>query len=201
MKTTRLEGFSDGVIAIIVTIMVLDLKAPSEVSQPLITEWLPHLLGYAFSFIAVAIYWVNHHQLLQNVRKTTRTILWANLHWLFWLSLVPFVTAWMGNTRAAPLAVAVYGGLGFITALAYWLLRVAIRHAMPYHATNTRRDRTWRRHEVRNRLALASLALSIPLGLLYAGVGLMLLCVPPLLYFLPERTGIDAAHADDENLP
>ncbi len=110
MGKGRLEAFSDGVIAIIITIMVLELKAPHEPELTAACPLLPVLLSYMLSFVFVGIYWNNHHHLLQACRRVNGQILWANLHLLFWLSLVPFVTSWLGESHFAPWPVAVYGG-------------------------------------------------------------------------------------------
>ncbi len=128
MGKTRMEAFSDGVIAIILTIMVLELKVPEggghdiEALKPL----APVFLAYVLSFIYVAIYWNNHHHMLHTVRHVTAGILWANLHLLFWLSLFPFMTAWVGETHAAPIPTAVYGLIVFMAAIAYIILQRAI---------------------------------------------------------------------------
>src|SRR5213075_2348879 len=109
MKTTRLEAFSDGVLAIIITIMVLELKVPHGVDLVALKPVLPVLLSYVLSFIYIGIYWNNHHHLLQTIEQVSGGILWANLHLLFWLSLFPFATAWIGENHVAPTPTAVYG--------------------------------------------------------------------------------------------
>jgi uncharacterized membrane protein len=129
MSKGRLEAFSDGVIAIIITIMVLDLKAPQHVELSALTPLLPVFLSYVLSFVFVGIYWNNHHHLLQAVRHVNGGILWANLHLLFWLSLIPFTTSWMGETQFAPSPVAVYGIVLLLAACAYAILaRTLIAH-------------------------------------------------------------------------
>jgi uncharacterized membrane protein len=122
MHTTRLEAFSDGVIAIIITIMVLELKVPHQVELSALRELLPVLLCYLLSFIYVGIYWNNHHHLFQAAQKVDGLILWANLHLLFWLSLFPFVTGWMGENHFASTPVGVYGFVLLMAATAYHLL-------------------------------------------------------------------------------
>src|SRR2546427_7433301 len=109
MKTSRLEAFSDGVIAIIITIMVLELKVPHAVELAALKPVLPVLLSYILSFIYLGIYWNNHHHLFQATEEVSGGILWANLHLLFWLSLFPFTTAWMGGNHLAPIPTAIYG--------------------------------------------------------------------------------------------
>ena len=128
MGKSRLEAFSDGVLAIIITIMVLELQAPHEASLDALRPLWGAFLSYVLSFIYLGIYWNNHHHMLHTVNQVTGGILWANLHLLFWLSLVPFVTGWMGETHFAPLPTAVYGMVLLMAAIAYWLLqRLIIR--------------------------------------------------------------------------
>jgi TMEM175 potassium channel family protein len=122
MKKGRLEAFSDGVIAILITIMVLELKVPSGSDWPALRPLLPVFLTYVLSFIYIGIYWNNHHHMLQTCNRINGRILWANLHLLFWLSLVPFVTGWMGENHFAPLPTAVYGVVMLLAAIAYTIL-------------------------------------------------------------------------------
>ena len=133
MGKARLEAFSDGVIAIIITIMVLDLKIPSGASLTSIESIVPVFLNYVLSFVYVGIYWNNHHHLLHTVQRVSGGVLWANLHLLFWLSLFPFVTGWMGGNYTAELPTAFYGGVLFMASLAYLILeRVIIAHEGPH---------------------------------------------------------------------
>ena len=126
MKSNRLEAFSDGVIAIIITIMVLEMKAPEEISLQALLPLLPVFISYLLSFIYLGIYWINHHHLLHTVERVNGKILWANLHLLFWLSLIPFATSWVGenHTNAAPIAF--YGFLLLMCAIAYLVLQSVI---------------------------------------------------------------------------
>ena len=126
MSKGRLEAFSDGVLAIIITIMVLELKVPHGADLEAIAPLLPVFLSYLLSFIYIGIYWNNHHHMLHAASKVTGGILWANLHLLFWLSLVPFVTAWMGENHFAPTPVALYGVILFMAACAYFILARAL---------------------------------------------------------------------------
>ena len=126
MTKGRLEAFSDGVLAIIITIMVLELKVPEGGSWASLKPMLPKFLAYIFSFIYVGIYWNNHHHLFQAVRKVNGSVLWANLHLLFWLSLMPIATEWIGATHFAENPVAAYGGALFMCAVAYTILENAI---------------------------------------------------------------------------
>lgn len=126
MQRNRLEAFSDGVIAIIITIMVLELKVPHEVGIDALAPLAPILLCYVLSFVYVGIYWNNHHHMLHTVRIVTGPILWANLHLLFWLSLIPFATAWMGETYFAAVPSAAYGVVLLCATIAYYILQQRI---------------------------------------------------------------------------
>lgn len=132
MNKTRLEAFSDGVLAIIITIMVLEIKVPHGSDFAALEPLIPVALSYVLSFIYIAIYWNNHHHMMHTVKNVTGGILWANLHLLFWLSVVPFVTGWMGENHFAPIPMALYGIVLLMAALAYWILqRQILRHHGP----------------------------------------------------------------------
>jgi uncharacterized membrane protein len=126
MGKGRLEAFSDGVLAIIITVMVLELRVPPGDSPAALLPVLPVFLCYVLSFIYVGIYWNNHHHMLQASRTVSGPVLWANLHLLFWLSLFPFVTGWMGQNYLAPVPSALYGAVLLMAAVAYWVLQRAI---------------------------------------------------------------------------
>ncbi len=126
MNKGRLEAFSDGVLAIIITIMILEMKAPHGAAFADLKPVLPAFLSYILSFIYIGIYWNNHHHMLQTTRRVTGTILWANLHLLFWLSLVPFVTAWSGENHFASAPMALYGVVLLFAAIAYTILQSVI---------------------------------------------------------------------------
>jgi uncharacterized membrane protein len=126
MEKNRLEAFSDGVLAIIITIMVLELKVPHGADWAALKPLLPVFLSYVLSFVYVGIYWNNHHHLLKACRHVNGGILWANLHLLFWLSLFPFVTGWMGENHFTPLPTALYGAVLLIAAIAYSILQSLI---------------------------------------------------------------------------
>ncbi len=126
MGKIRMEAFSDGVLAIIITIMVLELKVPHGYAISALTPLLPVFLSYVLSFVYIGIYWNNHHHMLHAVVKVSGGILWANLHLLFWLSLFPFATGWMGENHFAPVPTAVYGVVLLMAALAYWILQHTI---------------------------------------------------------------------------
>jgi uncharacterized membrane protein len=123
---TRLEAFSDGVLAIVITIMVLELKVPHDPTFSGLTPLIPVFLSYVLSFVYVGIYWNNHHHMLHAAKKVSGGVLWANLHLLFWLSLLPFATGWMGENHFATLPTALYGVVLLAAAISYWILQQAI---------------------------------------------------------------------------
>jgi uncharacterized membrane protein len=120
---SRLEAFSDGVLAIIITIMVLELKVPHGTSFAALEPLIPVFLSYGLSYVYIGIYWNNHHHMLHAAKRVSGSVLWANLHLLFWLSLVPFVTGWMGENHFTPVPTALYGGVLLMAAIAYWILQ------------------------------------------------------------------------------
>jgi len=129
MGKSRIEAFSDGVLAIIITIMVLELKVPHESTIAALTALWPVVASYVLSFVYLGIYWNNHHHMFHAVKRVSGGVLWANLHLLFWLSLVPFVTAWMGENHFAAVPMAAYGVVMLMAAIAYWILQqTLIRH-------------------------------------------------------------------------
>jgi uncharacterized membrane protein len=126
MGTGRMEAFSDGVMAVIITIMVLEMKVPHGADLESLLHVVPVFFSYVLSFIYVGIYWNNHHHMLHVATKVTGAVLWANLHLLFWLSLFPFATGWMGENHFAPVPTAAYGVVLFMAAVAYWMLQQVI---------------------------------------------------------------------------
>jgi uncharacterized membrane protein len=126
MDTNRLEAFSDGVLAIIITIMVLEMKIPHGTDFDALWPLWPVFLSYILSFVYIGIYWNNHHHMLQAAQRVNGSILWANSHLLFWLSLVPFATGWMGENHFAPAPTALYGVVLLMAAIAYWILQRAL---------------------------------------------------------------------------
>src|SRR5262245_2706740 len=134
MTKTRLEAFSDAVIAIIITIMVLELKVPHETTFRALLDLWPVFLSYAVSFLMLGIYWGNHHHLVHTIKEVTGGIIWANLHLLFWLSLIPFATAWMGENNFESNTVAAYALLGDLCGVAYYILLMIIKY---YNRDNT----------------------------------------------------------------
>jgi uncharacterized membrane protein len=184
MKSTRLEAFSDGVIAIIITIMVLELKVPLDSKLESLLKLFPIFLSYVLSFILVAIYWVNHHHMIHLARKVDGPILWLNLNLLFWLSLTPFTAAYMGQLHAAPMTVAIYCTQQTTCAFAYYFLHAAIGRQ---HKGNERFQTLNARMVRKNRIALVILVASIPAAFLYVPLAIFLVMLPALMYFLPER--------------
>lgn len=179
----RIEAFSDGVIAIIITIMVLELKVPHGTRFADLLPIVPVLLSYALSFAYVGIYWNNHHHLFQAARGVNGPILWANLHLLFWMSLIPFVTSWIGETRDVVAPVASYGVILFATAVAYQLLATMLaRHdgADSRLAEALQGDR-------KGRFSVLLYAVGIGLSFVSPDLGLAIYVVVALLWFVPDR--------------
>ena len=134
MSKSRLEAFSDGVIAIIITIMVLELHVPEGTGWHSLLELVPNFLTYVLSFIYLAIYWNNHHYMIHAATRVTAGVLWANLHLLFWLSLIPFATGWMGRHHLEPVPSATYGTVLFMAGCAYWILEQQVMAAAGPHS-------------------------------------------------------------------
>jgi uncharacterized membrane protein len=183
MTTSRLEAFSDGVIAVIITIMVLDLKPPHEAVTESLLRLLPTFLSYLLSFVIISMYWVNHHHLIHTVKKVDTATLWSNLNLLFWLSLFPWVTGYLNETHASSLSVSLYGVATFVTGLSFNLLRQVI-------ARHHREDAGFlRQHWRRNKLSLVALACyfsSILVAWISIPVALILIASPLLIYFFPN---------------
>jgi len=183
MGKNRLEAFSDGVLAILITIMVLELKVPHGDSFGALAGLLPTFVSYALSFIYLAIYWNNHHHMLHAVRQVNGPILWANTHLLFWLSLVPFATAWMGENHFASRPVALYGLVLLMAALAYYLLsRLLIRHHGEGSVLGTALGA-----DFKGKLSIALYAAAIPLSFTSRWVGFGLYWVVALMWLIPDR--------------
>ena len=183
MGKGRLEAFSDGVIAIIITIMVLELKVPHGATLDALVPLLPVLVSYVLSFVYVGIYWNNHHHLLHAATRVGGVVLWANLHLLFWLSLIPFVTGWMGENHFAPIPVAMYGGVLLMSGVAYTLLAralVAEQGAQSALAQALGKDR-------KGSLSVALYLAAIALSLLNAWAGFAIYVAVALLWIIPDR--------------
>jgi uncharacterized membrane protein len=184
MTTSRLEAFSDGVIAIIVTIMVLELRAPSQPSWPALLKVAPVFLSYGLSFLVVAIMWVNHHHLIHAVHEVTARLLWSNLNLLFWMSLVPFVTDFLGKNYHQPMAVALYGLDLAMCGSAFYILRTELvrqdgvdGNLRDYHAGVQRK----------NAFSAGLYFLSIPLAYVSVYASFFIFALIPAMYFLPEK--------------
>jgi uncharacterized membrane protein len=192
MTTSRMEAFSDGVIAIIVTIMVLELRPPADATLAGLLRIGPAALSYALSFLVIAIVWMNHHHLIPAVRMVSASLLWSNLNLLFWMSLIPFVTDFLGRNYRVPLAVACYGvSLGLCTA-AFALLRWEVARQ------NSGDPAVAKRHSslLRKNLAAALLYfLSAASAYLSVYISLLIFVLIPAMYFLPDR--IAATSRDD----
>ena len=184
MGTARMEAFSDGVIAVIITIMVLELKAPQSPGVgELFARW--HILAsYAASFIFVAIYWVSHHHLMHTAHRVGAPTLWLNIHWLFWLSLYPFVTNYVSETKGAPLAMACYAAVAAAAAIAFGILANELRLRNTSSAVLSHDQR---RGMVKNLASIALQLLAIPTAFVSVPIACLLLAIPPVIYFMPDR--------------
>ena len=184
MTTSRLEAFSDGVIAIIVTIMVLELRAPAQPTLPALLKVAPIFLSYGLSFMVVAIMWVNHHHLVHAVHSVTARLLWSNLYLLFWMSLVPFVTDYMGKNYREPMAVALYGLDLWLCATGYYLLRKELIHQSRHDPAMVEYHQGIQR---KNAFSGALYLLSVPLAYVSIYASFFIFALIPALYFLPEK--------------
>ncbi|MEP7010614.1 MAG: TMEM175 family protein [Acidobacteriota bacterium] len=183
MGKGRLEAFSDGVIAIIITIMVLELKVPHGTDWAALAALSPVFLSYVLSFVYVGIYWNNHHHLFQAVHKVNGRILWSNLHLLFWLSLTPFVTGWMGENHFAPLPVALYGLNLFMAAISYSIL---VRALLAHHGPDSTLARAIGK-DVKGYLSLALYFVAIPVSFVKPWIGVSLYALVAIIWFIPDR--------------
>ena len=183
MGKGRLEAFSDGVLAIIITIMVLELKVPHGASIDALLPLIPALLSYVLSFLYVGIYWNNHHHLLHASTKVTGGILWANLHLLFWLSLLPFATGWMGENHFSALPSVVYGFILLAAAVAYWILQQRIISAQgPDSPLRRAIGADWK-----GKLSPPLYVLGILLTFVHAQLGQAIYVAAALLWLVPDR--------------
>ena len=183
MTKNRLEAFSDGVLAIIITIMVLEMKAPHGPSLSALRPLVPIFLSYVLSFIYVGIYWNNHHHLFHTVHRVSGPMLWANLHLLFWLSLIPFTTAWMGENHFATLPVALYGFVLLMCAVAYSILTRAI---LRQDGCNSQLAHAIGR-DVKGKVSIALYASALPLAFVSPWIAFTLYVGVAVMWFLPDR--------------
>ncbi len=183
MGKTRLEAFSDGVLAIIITIMVLEIKIPHHGEVETLIPLMPIVLSYVLSFIYVGIYWNNHHHMLHTCSHVTGGILWANLHLLFWLSLIPFATGWMGENHFSSAPIALYGVILFLAAIAYWILQRTIivsqgENSILKHAV---------RGDWKGKLSPVLYASAVPMAFWMPWLSLGLYAAVALLWLIPDR--------------
>jgi len=183
MGKNRLEAFSDGVLAIIITIMVLELRAPHADSLAALKPLLPVLMAYVLSFLYVAIYWNNHHHLMHTVQHVSASILWANMHLLFWLSLIPFATAWMGENHFAATPTALYGFILLMVGFAYWLLQKAIIHSHGPDSILAKAIGT----DIKGYASVALYAIAIPLAFYREFLADAIYLLVALWWLIPDR--------------
>ena len=197
MSKQRVEAFSDGVFAILITIMVLELRAPHAATLGALRPLVPTFLAYALSFVYLGIYWNNHHHLFHTVHRVSGGVLWANLHLLFWLSLVPFTTSWVGE-NAAPLPTALYGVVLLLAGVAYWVLQARlVAHAGPGSTLARAIGRDWK-----GKLSIFLYAVGVGLALVRPWLGDALYVLVALLWLVPDRRLERAVAADgDEHEP
>ena len=183
MGKGRLEAFSDGVIAVIITIMVLEMKVPHGVDLAALGPVIPVFVSYALSFVYVGIYWNNHHHMLHAAGTVNGPILWANLHLLFWLSLIPFVTGWMGENHFAPTPVATYGAVLLLSAISYYILaRTLIRH----DGGKSKIARALG-SDFKGRTSVLIYAVAIPLSFVSRWVAVALYAAVAVMWLVPDR--------------
>ena len=187
LSPTRLEAFSDGVIAVIITIMVLELKVPLHDGLTGIRDVLPTLILYLLSFIQVGIYWVNHHYLVDEAEAVTHATLWANLIFLFFLSLFPFATAWVGEKHLSPVSTALYAAVSLFPGLSYSVLWLTIRRrsSVPPHASSAKMI-----------TSTTLYTLAIPIALIHPRVAVTMICAVAVLWLVPPQ-----ASDEDPELP
>lgn len=183
MGKNRLEAFSDGVIAIIITIMVLELKVPHDMTLRALVPLIPVFLSYVLSFIYLGIYWNNHHHMLHTCREVTGAILWANLHLLFWLSLIPFTTGWMGENHFAPVPSAIYGLVLLMAAIAYFLLQHRIIASQgPHSLLKKAIGSDWK-----GKISPILYFTAIPVALYLPWISIAIYVLVALIWLVPDR--------------
>jgi uncharacterized membrane protein len=183
MRKGRMEAFSDGVLAIIITIMVLEMSAPEEATLEALRPLIPTFLSYTLSFVFLAIYWNNHHHLLQAVEQVDGRVLWANMHLLFWLSLVPFVTAWMGENEFAAWPVAVYGFILVMAGVAYFFL---VRALLAVHGLDSKLAQAVQR-DFKGKISVVLYVIAIPLAFVSTWLAGGLYVLVAIIWLVPDR--------------
>ncbi len=192
MSKGRMEAFSDGVFAIIITIMVLDLKVPQSGNFAALMGTLPLFLSYVLSFVFVGLYWNNHHHLLQATEHISGGVLWANLHLLFWLTLAPFVTAWIGQNYKAVAPAAVYGAVLFCAGMAYYILTKSL---LAHHGKDSRLARAVGR-DVKGQMSVVIYALGIALAFWRVWAADVCYVLVALMWFVPDPRIERVVHGD-----
>ena len=183
MTKGRIEAFSDGVIAILITIMVLELKVPQEATLVALLPLVPVFLSYALSFVFLGIYWNNHHHLFQAIHRVDGRVLWANMHLLFWLSLIPFVTGWMGENGFAAIPVAMYGVVLLLAGVAYFILTRAL---ITLHGSDSVLAKAIG-DDVKGKITLLIILAAIPAAFLNAWAACALYVLVAVIWFIPDR--------------
>ncbi len=183
MTKNRLEAFSDGVIAIIITIMVLELHPPHEPTIEAVLPLVPIFLSYVLSFVFLGIYWNNHHHLFQAVKHVNGNVLWANLHLLFWLSLIPFVTSWLGETNFDTIPVAIYGTVLLLAAVAYTILANLL---ISIHGSDSVLGKAFE-NNLKGNLSLVSYGAAIPLAFVHPLISCALYVFVAILWLIPDQ--------------
>lgn len=184
MNKSRLEAFSDGVLAIIITIMVLELKVPHEVSLQALLPLLPVFISYLLSFIYIGIYWANHHHLLQTVKKVNSSIIWGNMHLLFWLSLMPFVTAWMGENYRECLPVVFYSIVLILCAFSYFILQKVIARD---HVNDEKMNAAMQKQSRKGTISLLCYISAFALAFFQPALSQMLFVVVAVMWVIPDK--------------
>ncbi len=184
MTKTRLEAFSDGVIAIIITIMVIELRAPHNSDWESLKELWPVFLSYIVSFTMLGIYWGNHHHLIHTIKEVRGGILWANLHLLFWLSLIPFATAWMGENHFSSNTVATYAFLADLCGVAYYILLIVIRNCNP---GNEKLQAVLKRQFRKGLFSCIIYTLAIPASFIHPAIAGGLIITIAIIWLVPDR--------------
>jgi len=183
MQKNRLEAFSDGVLAIIITIMVLDLRVPQGTDLTALKPVLPVFLSYVLSFVIIGIYWNNHHHLFHSTKQVSGSILWANMHLLFWLSILPFATAWMGENHLASMPTAIYGFVLLMASIAFYILQRAIISQQGHDSLLAEAiGSDWK-----GKLSLVLYIASIPLAFVSPWIANGLFILVASLWFIPDR--------------
>ena len=184
MNKSRLEAFSDGVFAIIITIMVLELHVPKGITWDALTPLFTSLVSYVLSFVFIGIYWGNHHHLIHIVQRVNGKMMWANLHLLFWLSLVPFATKWMGENDFEPVAVSAYGALLVLCGVAFTILAKLV---FTYHAKDPKVIAAFRQSDRKAKLSTVLYLSSVPLAFVHPAISLVIFAVVGVMWVIPSK--------------